>query len=134
MNCKTHKIKRKRNSTNNNFESLFNISNKKAKKTLGKLSKVNLDIISKEQDKKMEILVNSEKSSSKYKVTMIANNEGIKMCCNCGEKFGIPKRYNCKHISSIIFFQFKNYINSINIKQPKEIINQLDDLFKSLSI
>ena len=135
MNCKNTKNKRKRSSIiKDSLETTFNISNKKAKKTINKLKKGKLDMIDSSQNQKMDILIKSDKSDNRYKVSIIVNDKGIKTVCNCGERFGIPHRYNCKHISSVLFSQLQNYIKSIKIEKSGDLMSQLEDLFKSFNL
>lgn len=68
----------------------------------------------------------------KYNINMThESNKKIKLNCNCGSKFGMYNRHDCKHISTLLSHLIQQYISD---DKDNKSINKLSDILDNLNI
>jgi hypothetical protein len=111
-------------------------SSKKRKRIQNKINNIyNIDSLLDEPSQRNQIDINVHSqydNTLKYNINMThENNKKIKLNCNCGSKFGIYSRHDCKHISTLLSHLIQQYISD---DKENKSINKLTDILDNLNI
>lgn len=111
-------------------------SSKKRKRIQNKINKIyNIDSLLDEPSQRNQIDINVHSqydNALKYNINMThENNKKIKLNCNCGSKFGIYSRHDCKHISTLLSHLIEQYISD---DKDNKSLNKLTDILDNLNI
>ncbi len=111
-------------------------SSKKRKRIQNKINKIyNIDSLLDEPSQRNQIDINVHSQydkALKYNINMThESNKNIKLNCNCGSKFGIYSRHDCKHISTLLSHLIEQYISD---DKDNKSLNKLTDILDNLII
>lgn len=111
-------------------------SSKKRKRIQNKINKIyNIDSLLDEPSQRNQIDINVHSqydNALKYNINMThESNKNIKLNCNCGSKFGIYSRHDCKHISTLLSHLIEQYISD---DKDNKSLNKLTDILDNLNI
>ena len=111
-------------------------SSKKRKRIQNKINKIyNIDSLLDEPSQRNQIDINVHSqydNALKYNINMThESNKNIKLNCNCGSKFGIYSRHDCKHISTLLSHLIEQYITD---DKDNKSLNKLTDILDNLNI
>ena len=81
---------------------------------------------------KLIVNVTSETSTDIYPVTILNTSNGFNMSCECGVKYGVGIRHDCKHITGVSINILQHVIKTKLNKMNENDKPTIDDLLKRI--